>query len=150
VCEHCGCRGVEPIAQLMDEHFDLLDLSSTARRLLAAGDRPGAWSVLGTIAQRLDEHVRREEAGVFRALLDQEEFVDAIQELESEHLAFDETISELGLDGVDLEARVGTLLDELSLHIDKENLGIFPIAVVTLNAAGWATVTAAHESPSVL
>jgi iron-sulfur cluster repair protein YtfE (RIC family) len=134
----------------MDEHFDLLDLSGTARRLLAAGDRPGAWSVLGTIAQRLDEHVRREEAGVFRALLDQEEFVDAIQELESEHLAFDEAISELGLDDVDLEARVGTLLDELSLHIDKENLGIFPIAVVTLNGAGWATVTAAHESPSVL
>ena len=49
---------------------------------------------------------------------------------------------------MDLEARVGSLLDELSLHIDKENLGIFPVTVVTLNAAGWATVSAAHEAPS--
>ena len=149
MCEHCGCRGVEPIAQLMDEHFDLLDLSETVRRLLAAGDRRGAWEVLGTLAHQLDDHVRREEAGVFRALRDQGEFVDAIQELEAEHVAFDEAISDLGLDEADLEARVGTLLDELSLHIDKENLGIFPVAVVTLNGAGWATVTAAHESPPV-
>jgi hemerythrin-like domain-containing protein len=150
VCEHCGCRGVEPIAQLMDEHFAMLDLSETARRLLAAGDRHSAWEVLGTLGQQLDDHVRREEAGVFKALRDQGEFVDAIQELEAEHGAFDEAISDLGLDDADLEARVGTLLDELSLHIDKENLGIFPVAVVTLNGAGWATVTAAHESPSVV
>ena len=25
VCEYCGCRGVEPIAELMDEHYALLD-----------------------------------------------------------------------------------------------------------------------------
>jgi hemerythrin-like domain-containing protein len=132
----------------MDEHFDLLDLSGTTRGLLASGDRRGAWEVLGTLAQRLDDHVRREEAGVFRALRDQGEFVETVQELEAEHGAFDEAISELGLDDVDLEARVGALLDELCLHIDKENLGIFPVAVVTLNGAGWETVTAAHEAPA--
>jgi hemerythrin-like domain-containing protein len=135
---------VEPIAELMDEHFDLLDLSGTIRRALAAGDRCGAWQALAVLAGQLDEHVRREEGGVFRALRDQGEFVEAVEELEGEHLDFDEALSELGLDDADLEERVTALLDELSLHIDKENLGIFPVAVVTLNATGWDTVTAAH------
>jgi hemerythrin-like domain-containing protein len=134
----------------MDEHFDLLDLSGTVRRLLATGDRPGAWAVLGDLAQRLNDHVSREERGVFRALRDQGEFVEAVLELETEHLDFDEALTDLGLDDPDLEARVVTLLDELSLHIDKENLGIFPVTVVTLNATGWATVTAAHDPASAI
>jgi len=39
-------------------------------------------------------------------------------------------------------------MHELSEHIDKEDLGIFPMAVVTLGAAGWDTVTRAHEHSS--
>jgi len=78
----------------------------------------------------------------------QNEFVDAVQELEAQHIDFDEALTDLGLDDPNLEIRVATLLDELSLHIDKENLGIFPVSVVTLNATGWATVTAAHGSAS--
>ena len=150
VCEHCGCRGVEPIAQLMDEHFDLLDLSGTIRRLLADDDRMGAWALLGELAERLSDHVQREERGVFRALREQNEFLEAVQELEAEHIDFDEGLSELGLDDPNLETRVASLLDELSLHIDKENLGIFPVTVVTLNATGWATVTAAHDPASAI
>jgi len=148
MCEHCGCRGVEPIAQLMDEHFDILDLSGTVRRQLAAGDRPGAWATLGELAHRLEDHVTREERGVFRALREQGEFVEAVEELEADHLEFDELLSDLGRDDTDLEARVAALLDDLSLHIDKENLGIFPVTVVTLNATGWDIVTAAHTTPA--
>ena len=132
----------------MDEHFDLLDLSGTIRRRLAAGDRMGAWVLLGDLAEQLNDHVQREERGVFRALREQNEFLDAVQELEAEHIDFDEALTDLGLDDPNLEFRVATLLDELSLHIDKENLGIFPVSVVTLNATGWATVTAAHGSAS--
>jgi hemerythrin-like domain-containing protein len=135
---------VEPIAELMDEHFELLELSGEVRRLLASGDRAGAWRVLGTLAQELVDHVGREEDGVFRALRDQGDFVDEVLALEGEHVAFDEDLSDLDLAAPDLEARVEALLDELSLHIDKENLGIFPVAVVTLGAAGWETVAAAH------
>ena len=39
MCEHCGCRGVEPIAELMDEHFELLEIAGDIRRDLASGDR---------------------------------------------------------------------------------------------------------------
>jgi len=67
MCEHCGCRGVEPIAALMDEHH-ASDAASLLDRAVAA----------------------------------------------------------------------------LSAHIDREDLGIFPVAVVTLGASGWNTVDTAH------
>jgi hemerythrin-like domain-containing protein len=144
MCEHCGCRGVEPIGQLMDEHFELLDMSASVRQLLMVDDRGATWDALGQLAAHLLDHVRREEAGVFRALRDQGEFVDAVLELEAEHLSFDEALSQLDLASPDFEGQVNLLLDDLSLHIDKENLGIFPVTVVTLGAKGWATVDAAH------
>jgi hypothetical protein len=31
-------------------------------------------------------------------------------------------------------------------HIDKENLGVFPVAVVTLRARDWAIVDAARDA----
>lgn len=149
MCEHCGCRGVDPIGQLMDEHFELLDLSAQVRDHLAAGDRRAAWAAMGHLSAHLLDHVRREEDGVFRAMREQGEFVDAVVELEAEHSSFDELLSELDLAEPDLEQRVNALLDDLSVHIDKENLGIFPAAVVTLGARGWGIVEEAHSRTPV-
>jgi hemerythrin-like domain-containing protein len=83
---------------------------------------------------------------VFQALKDQGDFAEAVVDLEGEHADFDEAISDLGLDQADLEAKVADLLGHLTLHIDKENLGIFPIATVTLGSSGWDTVATAHHS----
>ena len=146
MCEHCGCRGVEPIAELMDEHLELLDLGGDARRCLAAGDRRGALEALGRLARLLDSHVRREEAGLFTALKREGDYVDAVLELEAEHLSFDHDLTGLRGDDPELERLVSGLLEELSEHIDKENLGIFPVAVVTLGATGWDIVSRAHAS----
>jgi len=40
MCEHCGCREIEPIARLMDEHLEMLELSGQIRRSLLAGFQP--------------------------------------------------------------------------------------------------------------
>lgn len=151
MCEHCGCRGVEPIAELMDEHLALLELSGDVRRHLAEGDRTAAASVLTEAARLLDLHVHREEAGVFTALKEQGDFVEAVGELEDEHDSLDAQVAALDGDAPDFAERVDRLLAELSEHIDKENLGIFPVAVVSLGARGWETVSRAHEErPSFL
>ena len=151
MCEHCGCRGVEPLAELMDEHLALLDLGGDVRRHLVAGDREAALAGLEVVGRLLDRHVGREERGVFTALKDQGDFVEAVEELEAEHLSFDEQLASLDPDAADFGDRVMELLEELSLHIAKENLGIFPVAVVTLGATGWETVGKAHdEEPSFL
>ena len=63
----------------------------------------------------------------------------------AEHVSFDAQLEALDATAADFHERVQSLLDELSLHIDKENLGIFPVAVVTLGASGWETVGRAHE-----
>jgi hemerythrin-like domain-containing protein len=144
MCEHCGCRGAEPIAELMDEHFVLLELSGDIRRALTAQDHDGAAALLSRLEGLLGTHVRREERGVFTALRADGEFVGTVEELEAEHLDLDHALEGLDPRADDFGRRVEGLLDELSEHIDKENLGLFPVSVVTLGASGWATVAAAH------
>jgi len=129
----------------MDEHFELLDLGGTIRRHLLAGERAAAWELLGPFADKLMSHIGWEERGVFRALRDQGEFVETIAELEQEHLDLDEELSGLDLDDPGFEATVFAMLDDLIVHIDKENLGIFPVSTVTLNAAGWDTIERAQR-----
>jgi hemerythrin-like domain-containing protein len=146
MCEHCGCRGVEPIAELMDEHLALLELAGEATRHLANEQPEAAMRTLEHLAGQLDRHVGREERGVFTALKDQGDFADAVADLEAEHIAMDRQLSMLDASSPDFATRVRRLLDELSEHIDKENLGVFPVAVVTLGADGWDVVDSAHSA----
>ena len=151
MCEHCGCRGVRPIAELMDEHIALLDEAHHVRRALGAGDRAGAMAHLGSLVQHLDRHVRREEDGIFAALRAQDEVLEEVDQLEKEHRSFDEAISDLDPDGPEFERLVSDLLRDLDEHVERENLGIFPVSVVTLGASGWETVERAHrDSPTFL
>ena len=151
MCEHCGCRGVEPIAELMDEHFALLDLVGDVRRHLEGGDRVSTMATLEPLGVKLLRHVSREERGVFAALKEQGDFSEAVAELEAEHLAFDIQLDEIDIDSRTFVEDIASMMDDLVLHIDKENLGVFPVTVVTLGARGWATIEAAHEAePSFL
>jgi hemerythrin-like domain-containing protein len=151
MCEHCGCRGVEPLAELMDEHLALLDLAGDVRRHLAAGDLAAAAEQVAVLAGLLDRHVGREERGIFRALREQGDFVDEVSALEEEHLTFEAALAGLRPEAGDFAVRVTGLLHDLDEHVERENLGIFPVSVVTLGARGWDTVGRAHEeAPSFL
>ncbi len=106
MCEYCGCKGVAPIGELMEEHVALLDEAERVRVALASGDRDGA---------------------------------------------LDAAIGGLDAAAPDFEQRLTQLFDELAAHIEREDLGIFPVSVVTLGATGWELVERAHgESPSFL
>jgi hemerythrin-like domain-containing protein len=151
VCEYCGCREVEPIGELMDEHSALIDEAHQVRRALSGGNQTLAMSRLSRLVAHLGRHVRREEAGVFTALRDKGEFLDELAELEAEHRQFDDAISALHASAPDFIDAVTRLLDDLGEHVEREDLGIFPVSVVTLGAAGWAVVDRARaESPSFL
>ena len=54
MCEHCGCRGVEPIAELMDEHLALLEVAGDVRRHLTAGDRAACAEAVSRLAVALE------------------------------------------------------------------------------------------------
>lgn len=151
MCEHCGCRQIEPLAELMDEHFGLLDLASDLQHALSRRDDERVRELLQAFASRLDQHVRREEDGVFTALKETGEFVDEVLELEQEHHDFDAQIATLDPADPAFPDRLRALVAHLSDHIDRENLGIFPVTVVTLGARGWDVVARVHEDqPSFL
>lgn len=151
MCEHCGCREVESIRELRDEHDALTGQAFQVRHALASGDRGAARVLLDELVSRLVQHVTREELGIFAALRAQGEFADEVAALEGEHRAMDAVAADLDPDGPDFVAHVLTLLDDLEAHVEREDLGVFPVAVVILGATGWATVEAAHEQhPSFL
>ena len=151
MCEYCGCHEVPAIGELAEEHVALVQEGAGVRRALAAGDRASAVALLTVMVDHLKRHVHREETGIFAAMLDQGDFVEEVEELEGEHLDLDAAIAELEVDAPDFDERVARLFAALGDHIEREDLGIFPVSVVTLGARQWETVHAAHEeSPSFL
>ena len=151
MCEYCGCREVQPVGELMDEHAALMDEARHVRQALTSGDTTLATARLTRLAGHLARHVRREEAGIFSALRDKGEFLDELSELEAEHRQFDEVVAGLDAGSADYAAEVLRLFHDLGEHVEREDLGIFPVSVVTLGAAGWRLVDQAHaESPTFL
>ena len=145
MCEYCGCRQVEPIAELMDEHLRLLEIAGDLRRAVLSDAGPTVQRLRAELVDLLADHTGREEAGVFAALREQGEYVDEVDALEGEHVDLDQAVAALDLDGPGALEALDALVTDLSGHIDRENLGIFPVAVVTLGATGWGTVERAHE-----
>ena len=151
MCEHCGCRGVPPIAELMDEHRALVDQAHLVRQQLGTGSHAAAMARLTDLVAHLDRHVRREEDGIFEAMRTSGEFIDEIDALEGEHRDFGVAIAALDPDSTGFAGQVTRLLDDLDAHVEREDLGIFPVSVVSLGARGWAIVDEAHtRSPSFL
>ena len=135
----------------MDEHDALVGEAHRVRQYLSAGEPLAAMVRLTSVVGRLDRHVRREEAGIFRALRSEGEFLEEIEALEGEHRDLALAIAALDPDAPEFPARVTALLDDLDVHVEREELGIFPVSVVTLGATGWAIVDEAHtRSPSFL
>lgn len=129
----------------MDEHYDLLDDAHALCRAIAAGHRQVATEILDRLTKHIDVHVRREEHGIFTALRHGGEYVEEVEVLEQEHAAFDAAVDTLDPDDPDFERVVADLLRDLDDHIERENLGIFPVSVVTLGAEGWHLVEDARE-----
>jgi hypothetical protein len=135
----------------MDEHTALVEQASHVRHELGSGDPPATTARLADLVAHLDRHVRREEDGIFRAMRTAGEFVDEIDELEGEHRDLAAAVAALDSGSADFPAQVADLLDDLAVHVEREDLGIFPVSVVTLGATGWEIVDRAHtRSPSFL
>jgi hypothetical protein len=146
MCEYCGCRGVPPISELMEEHDVILVDAHEVRTALRSGDRGEVVERLRHLAAHLDPHVRREEVGVFAALREHPEWAEEVELLEGEHRDLDAGIAALDVLDPSFDRDVLALLVDLEAHVERENLGIFPVSVVTLGARGWEVVQRAHDA----
>lgn len=144
MCGHCGCHGVDAIRELVDEHASLVEDADTVRGALARGDRGTVAMVLARLLDHLGTHVRREEEGIFTALRADGDFAGEVSALEGEHRELDAAVARLDPSDPTSDAALLALLADLEQHIEREDLGIFPVSVVTLGLDGWETVDAAH------
>ena len=151
MCSYCGCEGVPAIAELKAEHESLVDQASHVRVALTSADPAAAMRLVRQLVGHLTSHVGREEDGIFRALRESGEYGEEVDALEGEHRDLELAVAGLDATSPEFVLRVTLLLDDLEVHVQREELGVFPASVVTLGAAGWNLVDDAHaKTPSFL
>lgn len=143
MCEYCGCQTLTAIATLTQEHDAVVNLIGDVRAAHSAGDVPGMAETARRIAAVLVPHTEVEEGGLFPALAG--DFPDQIALLEAEHRRIEAVLGEAA-DGTPTDPTwPGRLLDALALlreHILKEQDGVFPAALTSLDPDQWDAVDA--------
>ena len=143
MCEYCGCQAVTAIAMLTSEHDYVVGLIAEVRSAHAAANIDRMAELARTIATILHPHTTVEEQGLFPLLAD--EFPDHVAALRAEHRQIDQVLA-AAADGSPADpgwpqALLATL-ELLREHILKEQDGMFPAALTSLDSQGWDSVDA--------
>lgn len=139
VCNYCGCRDFPLIGRLSAEHEDITNAAGRLRAAITRGH--------GDPAERLDEllallmpHTATEETGLFRELRDEGSLTEAVDKLCAEHDDIHHVLGAVDRAAPDWPA-VLAALDRLRRHIDNEEHGLFPAAVIALPIPAWDRLT---------
>lgn len=143
VCNYCGCRAFEPVAQLSAEHDQILRLSAAIRRAVAGADHTVAAGHLRALHDLLEIHDAVEEVSLYPAMARNPEFREKVGTLFDEHDELDRvvgsaltSVERTGANTADWAEVLGAL-EMLAEHIDHEEHGVFPAAAVSLDPADW-------------
>jgi hemerythrin-like domain-containing protein len=140
MCNYCGCRDFPLIGRLTDEHTAIEEAAGTLRQAITDGRHTDATRLLDDLLGLLGPHTAGEETGLFAELRAEGSLTDAVTTLCAEH---DDIHSVLG--GVDPTTpdwpAVLVALDRLRRHIDNEEHGLFPAAVIALPFPAWDRIT---------
>jgi hemerythrin-like domain-containing protein len=156
VCNYCGCRALAAIAELTDEHEQILRLSADIRRAVGGSEYVVAAALLGTLNTVLELHDAVEELALYPAMARDPELAEKVGTLFDEHDELDRVVrAVLAASGTDPStadwAGLLTALEMLAEHIDHEEHGVFPAAAVSLDPADWelAADVRAQRTPDV-
>ncbi len=139
MCDYCGCRSEPEIAALSADHERMLALTAQLRRAHAMGDQ--ASGLVGELAGALGPHARREELGVFAALVAEGVDAEYVAVFERDHDVIHEL---LGRD--DASSQVLRIVELLEDHILREESDLFPAAHQMLGSEAWASIAASDHS----
>ncbi|GAA1807555.1 hypothetical protein GCM10009682_31780 [Luedemannella flava] len=145
MCNYCGCREFPLIGRLSDEHEAISNAAGRLRRaiLAADADRLPAFDAL---LELLLPHTATEEVGLFTELRAEGSLTSAVDDLCAEHDDIHGVLGALDRAAPDW-APVLAALDRLHRHIDNEEHGLFPAAVIALPISAWDRITPAAASP---
>ena len=141
MCEYCGCQQIAVIVELTREHDAVVAILGSVRGVLAAGHLDDAAACCRELLALLGPHTVVEEDGLFPELAD--EYPDHVVALRAEHREIESVLAE-AVDGPPTDStwpgrleRIAFLLRE---HILKEQDGVFPAALSTLDGDQWERV----------
>ena len=130
MCDHCGCRAYEPIADLTVEHESILALAWE----LAESGAPTSCDVRDELVALLDVHVAKEETWLYPELVATGDLSPVSSSaLEEEHRSLRSTVSSGSFGRRDFYA--------LAAHIEEEELELFPAAMFAFDDEEWARFT---------
>ncbi len=141
MCEYCGCQDVTVVDELTREHDAVVALIAEVRQHLADQRPEAAAAACRRMTQILAPHTTVEEQGLFPLLAD--DFPDHVAALTREHRRIETVLAEAA-DGVPGDPawpdRLMSTLFELREHILREQDGVFPAALTSLDGQGWQQV----------
>jgi hemerythrin-like domain-containing protein len=143
MCEYCGCQQIATIAELTAEHDDVVAIISRVHASMTGQRHEEVATGCQQILAVLAAHTVVEEEGLFPEMA--AEFPAHITVLAREHRQIETVLSEAA-SGVPADPgwaqRLRDVLYLLREHILKEQDGVFPAALVALNADQWERIEA--------
>jgi hemerythrin-like domain-containing protein len=139
VCNYCGCRQFPLIGRLTTEHEAIANAAGRLRDAVTkGGDDPLV--LLDELLDLLLPHTATEEDGLFTELRAEGSLVDAVDQLCAEHKDIHGVLAGVDRSAPDWPA-VLAALQRLRRHIDNEEHGLFPAAVIALPIPAWDRLT---------
>jgi DUF438 domain-containing protein len=143
MCDYCGCRELEPVGRLSDEHETIGTLETAVRVALRAGDMTAARARFDGLADMLVVHLEREETGLFAELRLDGAFEAVLDGLVAEHVQMRAALGVMAAltSDDDWAAAARQVLHDLDRHIWAEEYDLFPASIVGVTDEGWARLT---------
>lgn len=149
MCEYCGCQQIATIAELYREHDAVVALVGRIKAALPDRRLDDVAESCRQILAILAPHTVVEEEGLFPEMTD--EFPDHIGVLRSEHREIEKVLGEAAKgfpDDPTWPDRLVAVLHLLREHILKEQDGVFPAALIALDAEQWERIEAVRAQIS--
>ncbi len=128
------------IARYSREHEHIINAMGDLRRASADATDEVLRGFALTLAGLLDPHTRIEEVGLFAELRKEEEFAAHVEGLCAEHTTLDGLLARVAQGD---RSMVPVLDEALWRHIDKEENGLFPAAIIAVDGEAWTRIVEA-------
>ena len=149
MCEYCGCQQIAVIDELTREHDAVVALIGEVETWVAVSDLESVVRHCRLISAILAPHTVVEEEGLFPEM--EADFPDHVEALRSEHREIERVLGE-GANGLPEDPtwpdRLLGALYLLREHILKEQDGVFPAALASLDAEQWERIEAVRAQIS--
>lgn len=139
MCSYCGCTETTVIGRYTDEHEAVVNALGDVRRAVHSDSRSDIAASTAALRAILAPHTASEERSLFVELRKEPELAETVAMLCAEHVAIERHLDRVAA----LEPSAYAELEHvLRRHMDKEDNGLFPAAVIALDGPSWERIVA--------